>query len=201
VRLPQGFWLGWQRLSTGGHRERCDAGRRPFYRIPDFLALPLQLHIVHEGGQLHASGAVADSQAIATGAVFNKDVSGYAATLELFALGARYVPDRSQPGLSRDGVGLFGRAAAEHAGWRGHVIFWRGRNFIKDEGDPNYLSLTRSGDRYRGTRDYAEAGLSRRITLAPAAVFDVSGRLHRVEGRYEYSFRILSVVSASWKVR
>ena len=125
----------------------------------------------------------------------------YAATLDLLGLASRHVPDRSRPELSRDGTGFFGRVAAERAGWRGHVIFWRGRNFIKDEGDPNYLSITRSGDRYRGTRDYSEAGLTRRFTLARAAVLDVSGRLHRVEGRYEYSFRVVSAVSASWKIR
>ena len=72
---------------------------------------------------------------------------------------------------------------------------------MKDEGDANYLSVARNGDRYRGTRDYSELGVTRRFTLARAAVFDASGRVHRVEGRYEYSYRILSVVSASWKIR
>lgn len=103
--------------------------------------------------------------------------------------------------MSRDGIGVFNRVAAERSGWRGHVIFWRGRNFIKDEGDPNYLSVFQTGERYRGTRDYSEAGLTRRFTLARAAVFDVSARVHRVEGRYDYSYRLLSVVSAFWKIR
>jgi hypothetical protein len=200
-RLQHHFWLEWQRLNTPEHRERFDGGLNTSYRVNHFLRLPVQLHVVHEGGQLHAAGAVADSSAVATGAHFNGGIGRMAATLELFALGARHVPDRSQPALSRDGAGFFGRAAAEHAGWRGHVIFWRGRHFVKDEGDPNYLSIVRSGDRYRGTRDYSEAGLTRRFTLASAAVLDVSGRLHRVEGRYEYSYRIVSVVSALWRVR
>ncbi|RPI48724.1 MAG: hypothetical protein EHM55_25110 [Acidobacteria bacterium] len=201
-RLQHHVWLEWQRLNTPEHRERFDGGLRASYRVADFLSLPLQVHVVHEGGQLHASGAVADSPALAAGAVFNGDVWNIQnAALELYALASRYVPDRDRPDLSRDGVGFFGRASAERAGWRGHVIFWRGRNFIKEEGDPNYLSIARSGDRYRGTRDYSEAGLTRRFTLAPAAVLDVSGRLHRVEGRYEYSYRIVSVVSALWRVR
>ena len=58
------------------------------------------------------------------------------------------------------------------------------------------MSIARSGNGYRGTRDYSEAGLTRRFTLARAAVLDVSGRLHHVEGRSELSFRILSAVSA-----
>jgi hypothetical protein len=116
-------------------------------------------------------------------------------------LRSRHVPDRSRPNLSRDGVAFFGRAAAERPGWRAHVIFWRGRSFIKDEGDLNYQSITRSDQPYQGIRDYSEAGVTRRFTLSRAAVLDVSGRLHRVEGRYEYSYRILSVISASWKLR
>ncbi len=201
-RLHNEFWLDWQRLNTAEHRERFDGGLRTAYRVTDVLSIPLQLHVVHEGGQLYASGAVSDSSAIATGAIVNHGVGRAGlASLELYALGSRTVPDRERPDLSRDGVGFFGRAAAEHAGWRGHVIFWRGRNFIKDEGDPNYLSLSRSGERYRGTRDYSEAGLTRRFVIAPGAVFDVSGRLHRVEGHYEYSYRIVSVVSAVWTKR
>ena len=108
-------------------------------------------------------------------------LGGVAASLEVLAAVSRFVPDRGIPELSRDGSGLFTRAAGERAGWRGHVIFWRGRNFIKDEGDPNYLSVRRSGERYRGTRDYAEAGLTRRFALAPSAMFEVSGRVHRIE--------------------
>jgi hypothetical protein len=200
--LRHHFWVVWQRLNTPEHRERFDGGIRTSYRLSDYVTVPLQLHVVHEGGQLHQTGAVADSAAIAAGAIVSGTIGGrYASTLEVFGLGSRNVPDRSRPNLSRDGVAFFGRAAAERSGWRGHVIFWRGRNFIKDEGDLNYQSISQSGDRYRGTRDYSEAGLTRRFTLARAAVLDVSGRLHRVEGRYEYSYRILSVVSASWKIR
>ena len=200
--LKHHFWLEWQRLNTREHRERFDGGMRTSYRLSDHVTLPLQLHVVHEGGQLHPSGAVADSAAIAAGALVGGTIArGYSATLEVFGLASRYVPDRSRPNLSRDGTAFFGRAAVQRSGWRGHVIFWRGRNFIKDEGDLNYQSITRSAGRYRGTRDYSEAGLTRRFTLASAAVLDVAGRLHRVEGRYEYSYRILSVVSASWKIR
>lgn len=202
TRLRHHFWLAWQRLNTPEHRERFDGGTRTSYQLTPHLALPLQLHIVHEGGQLHQSGPVADSGAVATGVIVSGAIGErYRATLDLFALGSRYVPDRSRPELSRDGVGFFGRAAAEWSGWRGHVIFWRGRNFIKDEGDTNYLSMMRNGDRYRGTRDYSEAGLTRHFTLARGAGLDVSGRLHRVEQHYEYSFRFLSVVSAFWKIR
>lgn len=199
--LQHSFWLEWQALNTPEHRERFDGGTNTSFHVSNHVSVPVQFHIVHEGGQLYQSGVVADSAALAAGAVVTASAGGYATTLEMFGLGSRYVPDRSQTGLSRNGSAFFGRAAAERGGWRGHVIFWRGRNFIKEEGDSNYQSITRSGDRYNGTRDYAEAGLTRRFRLASAAMLDVAGRLHRVEGHYEYSYRILSVVSAAWKIR
>ena len=126
---------------------------------------------------------------------------GYLGVLELFGLTSRHVPDRGRPELSTDGSAFFGRLSGERSGWRSHVIFWRGSNFNKDEGDVNYLSMTRTGERYRGTRDYSEAGLTRRFTLAPGAILEVSGRVHRIENHYEYSFRVKSVVSSLWVIR
>jgi hypothetical protein len=201
-RLDHHFWLAWQRLNTVQHRERFDGGVRTSVSVNNTVSIPLQLHVVHEGGQQYAAGPVRDSSAAAAGVRVNGLVAGaYRSTVEVLALGSRHVPDRATPDRTRDGVAFFGRASAERGGWRGHVIFWRGRNFIKEEGDANYLSVNMQGESYRGTRDYSEAGLTRRFTLAPSAVLDVAGRLHRVEGRYEYSFRILSAVSALWKLR
>lgn len=200
--LRHEMWLAWQRLNTPEHRERLDAGLESEARLTRTISLPLQIHVVHQGGQRYASGPVADSFAAAGGMnLHGRTASVAKLSLELYALAARYVPDRSRPELSRNGVAFFGRAAAERDGWRAHLIVWRGRNFIKDEGDPNYLSIRRGGARYRGTRDYAEAGLARRFTLAPSTRLEVSGRFHRVENDYEYSYRLVSLVSLGWRVR
>jgi hypothetical protein len=201
ARITHAFWLEWQRLNTTDHRERFDGGAATSFRVTESLSIPAQFHVVHEGGQLHAAGPVADSAAAALGVNVERRVQGGPlASLELFGLVSRHVPDRSQSELSQDGSAVLARASITDSVWRGHLMFWRGRNFIKDEGDLNYSSVRRSGERYRGTRDYAEAGLTWRAVLAPSAVLDVSGRLHRIENRYEYSFRVLSVVSASWKI-
>ena len=40
--------------------------------------------------------------------------------------------------------------------------------------------------------------MARRFTLAPGAVIDVSGRFHRTERYYEYSYRVLGVASLGW---
>jgi hypothetical protein len=200
--LSHELWIVWQRLNTPAHRERLDGGLAAEFRPTPHISLPLQIHVVHEGGQLFASGAVADSVAAAAGAAAH-GVPGHGvrASLELFGLVSRYVPDRSRPALSRDGVAFFGRASAERSGWRAHLIAWRGRNFIKDEGDPNYQSLLLDGTRYRGTRDYAEVGLARHFQLAPGAGLEASGRFHRIERHYEYSYRVISTITLSHRVR
>jgi hypothetical protein len=196
------MWLEWQRLNTSEHRERFDAGVNAALRPREAVSFPVQLHIVHEGGQLFASGPVADSLAAAAGAKFGHGMTaGARGSLEAYGLVSRYVPDRARGDLSRDGVGFFGRGAVEHGGWRLHLLVWRGRNFIKDEGDPNYLSVLRGGARYRGTRDYAEIGGARRFQLAETAFLDVSVRVHRVERYYEYSYRVTSTVNVAGRIR
>lgn len=201
-RLRHSLWLEWQRLNTEEHRERFDGGANAEIALTDRVAFPIQLHVVHEGGQKFNTGPVADSAAAAAGIALNVPFHGAGRiSLEVFGAAARSVADRQRHELDRSGPGFFARGALEHQGWRGHLIVWRGRNFIKDEGDPNYLSLQRSGHRYGGTRDYAEAGVARRFRLAPGAVIEVSGRFHRIEHYYEYSYRVVSVVSAGWKLR
>lgn len=202
ARVKEHFWLAWQRLNTSEHRERFDGGINASLQASEHVTLPLQMHVVHEGGQLYASGSVNDSAALAVGVDLHRMWAGQSGIgMEMYALGSRYVPDRSRGDLSRDGVGALARASAEWPGWRAHVIFTRGRNFITDEGDRNYLAIRLDGTRYRGIRDYAETGLARRFTLAANAMIEASGRLHRIEGHYEYSFRILSILAPSWNIR
>ncbi|MGH9311225.1 MAG: hypothetical protein ACRD1U_17745 [Vicinamibacterales bacterium] len=200
ARFEHEMWLQWQRLNTREHRERLDAGGTASWRAAGPFSIPFQAHIVHEGGQLFASGPVRDSIAVASGiALSNKRALPSATspslvtTLELFGLWSRYTADREAPDPSRDGGAFFGRASASLRGWRAHLIAWRGDDFIKDEGDPNYLSIRRDGSRYRGVRDYAESGLTRTFQLAPGAALQASFRFHRIERHYEYSYRIVAV--------
>jgi len=201
TRLRHDVWLNWQRLNTREHRERLDGGANGELRIAGPFALPFQVHIVHEGGQLFASGPVADSVAGALGVSVSGAWLVERASLEAYGLASHFVPDRSSALQTRSGAGFLTRAAGEHGGWRGHILFWRGDDYIKDEGDPNYLSIRRSGTRYRGVRDYAEAGLTRTFRLGPHVMLQASGRLHRVERNYEYSYRVLAVASPSWKIK
>ena len=199
--LRHHFWLEWQRLNTPSIENGSTAACAR--RIKSHLVtLPLQFHVVHEGGAASAfdqepwpirprRSPPAPSSAGAIG-------GRYPATLEVFALGSRHVPDRSRPELSSDGKAFFGRAAAERSGWRGHVIFWRGRNFMKDEGDANYLSVAewRSIAAPATTRKPDSPG-GLRLRVRPCSTC----RDIRVEGQYRSSSRITSVVSAFWKIR
>ena len=192
--LRHDAWINWQRLNTPAHRERFDAGVAGETRVTPWLAIPFQAHIVHEGGQLYDAGPVADSWAIGSGAIVRHDVRQTSLTMEGHGLLSRYVPDREVRSAFIEGSGGFARVAAQRNAWRAHVLSWRARNFVKAEGDPAYQSMTRGGERYRRTRDYSEAGLTRTFRPAPEAQVETSARLHRTEGHYEYSFRILGVV-------
>jgi hypothetical protein len=201
-RLRHEAWINWQRLNTASHRERFDAGLSGEIPAAAGFALPFQLHVVHEGGQLFSAGPVADSMGAAAGVSVSRKVAQLdVASLEAYALVSHHVPDREVPQRTRNGAGFFGRAAAVKQGWRAHLIVWRGNDFIKDEGDSNYLSVRRNGSRYRGVRDYAEAGLTRSFRAADDVVFEASGRVHRVEHQYEYSYRVLCVARLNWHLR
>lgn len=202
TRFRHEAWINWQRLNTAEHRERFDAGISGEVHPRLAFALPFQFHVVHEGGQLFAAGPVADSLAAAVGVSVSPPVRRLdSASIEAHALLSRHVPDREATERTRNGAGFFGRVAAVKHGWRAHLLFWRGDDFIKDEGDPNYLSIRRDGSRYRGIRDYAEAGLSRSFKPAPGIALEASGRVHRVERHYEYSYRVLCVTRLGWRIR
>jgi len=186
-------WLHWQRLNTQERREVFDAGLTSRFRVHRALMLRTDAHIVHQGGQLTSVGPVADSWSSTVGI----EAGGAAkpldrVSLEAFALVSRFVPDRDRLDRSATGFGAFFRASAQKAGWRLHAIVWRAQDFIKLEGDPQYQSIRRDGTRYRSLRDYAEAGLTRTYPLAGESFLEASVRWHRVENRYEYSYRIVA---------
>lgn len=200
--LSHSAWIAWQRLNTPDHRERFDGGLKAEVSAGRGFTIPLQVHLVHEGGQLFSAGPVADSAAAALGLAMRVPAGdAWRVSLEAFGLAGRFVPDRQTPGVNATGRAVFTRASIERGEWRAHAIAWRGRDFIKDEGDPNYLSIRRDGTRYGGTRDYAEAGLARRFRIAPGAAIEVAGRFHRTERSYEYSCRVISIASVRRRLR
>jgi hypothetical protein len=193
-RFEQDAWLNWQRVNTRDQREKFDAGLTARFRLRPALTLRTDVHYLHQGGQLSTRGPVSDSLAGNIGV----DVGGPVGaldrlSLEAFALSSRWVPDREELARARTGFATLIRLAAEERGWRLHGLLWRGDDFVKEEGDPNYQSRRRDGTSYRRLRDYAEAGLTRTFPLARDSNLEISARWHRVENDYEYSFRVLAV--------
>jgi hypothetical protein len=193
-RITQDTWVHWQRLNSRDQREVFDTGLRTRIRASPALAFRGEMFLVHQGGQLSAESPVADSFAAALGAEVGGPVGVFdRLSFEAFGLASRYVPNREDTRDARSGFATFLRIAAERRGWRGHVIVFRGDDFITREGDTHYQSIRRDGTSYRSIRDYAETGLTRLFALAPQSWIEASARWHRVENDYEYSLRILAV--------
>jgi hypothetical protein len=198
-RIKQDMWIHWQRVQSSFERERFDGGLNSRFQANDAMAFQAQMHVVHEGGQLFAAGAVRDSLAGALGVI----VGGPAGpvervSLETHVLLSRFTPDRAEADRSRSGVGVLVRIAAESHGWRAHGLLSRTNDFIKEEGDRHYQSLRRDGSEFRALRDYAEAGLTRSFGFGPYAALEASARWHRVENDYEYSYRLIAIVGERW---
>jgi hypothetical protein len=200
-RLRQDLWIHWQRVQTSSHRERFDAGLSSRWEAARGFAVQGQLHVVHEGGQQFAVGPVRDSLASAIGVIAGGRAGSLErVSLETHVLASRFTPDRATETASRTGIGVFIRLAAEARSWRAHALLARTNDFIKEEGDRHYQSLRRDGTEFRGARDYAEAGLTRSFRLGEHARLEASGRWHRVENDYEYSYRILASVGRRWRL-
>lgn len=200
-RVEHDVWISWQRLNTPAGREILDAGVVGHAALRKNVAVAYQWHIVHHGGQTYHEGPVSDSWVAAPGLVLTSAGATRKATVEAYGLLSRHVPNREQMSTATTGVALFTRAAVEDGGWRAHLIVWRGNDYIKEEGDPNYGGLLRNGARFRKVRDYAELGLTRISRPLPPLSLEASARLHRVESHYEYSYRILGRVTLRWPVR
>lgn len=195
--LDHDAWLNWQRLNTSAHRERFDAGYRAGVRLHPTTALQGQWHLVHEGGQQFGNGAVSDSQGFALGLEWSRTAGQARVTLDGHAVVTRHVPDRARPALTEAGLGLFARGAIDQGPWRTHLIVWRSRDTLKAEGDPNYLAARLDLTMFRKVRDYGELGLTRHFRPAPRLHIFAAARLHRIESRYEYSYRIVGRVHVS----
>jgi hypothetical protein len=198
-RLAHDVWINWQRLNSPRARERFDTGAAGRVALGGPIWLRYDWHLVHQGGQRFSAGPVTDSYAGAIGAAIKGRVGGVdEMTAEVAAVASRDVPNRADREHALTGRGVFARLAVRDGPWRGHAILWRSRDFVKDEGDPNYQALRQDGTIVGSIRDYAEAGLTRAFKPAPGIDVEASARLHRVEQRLAYSYRVLAHAALAW---
>lgn len=196
-RFTQDVWFDYQKWVTAEHRELFDGGivGQVQQSASAPIALLYQFHVVHHGGQQTHVGPVSDSFGYGPGVLVRRMLPAIGkASLEVYTLFSYDRPDRQQPDLTREGKALFVRAAAERHDWRGHVLAWRGQMFKHEAGDPNYLSHYPDGTNEIRRRDYAETGLTKLFRPAPTVDFEASGRAHLVQGKWGYSYRLMTVV-------
>lgn len=187
------LWLDWQKLNTPEHREELEAGTAGRVRLDGPFWAGLQIHVVHHGGQLYDVGPVTDSFAYGPGLLVAPRIAFFdRASAEAYLLFSKDKRDRQDPQLTTSGHGVFVRLAAEKEGWRGHLILWHASDFVKEEGDLNYLSRSEDGTYYRATRNYAELGLAKSLRPAEGVELEPSFRLHRTDNDLEYSYRLIA---------
>ena len=123
----------------------------------------------------------------------------------LYLGGSRHTPDRDNDATRLDGHGFFYQSTIRWAGWRIHIIRWWAKDFIKDEGDPNYgfLHLDDSYSPLIGqTRSYTEYGVYREFRLNSSLALEGGLRLHKVgNDRTDYSYEIRGIFDLSFPFR
>lgn len=186
-------YINWQHLNTPDSREIFDYGLVAQGRATGWLTLEGQLHGLHHGGQLYQAGAVSNNTVWAIGARGRWALPGrVSASAAAFHLESSGKLDPRVEGPTIEGSGTYLRASAElERLGEAFVILWRGRDFISHEGDHHYGSIGSDGAFHRSRREYQELGVVHRRRVADRVDVSFEARLHRVDGDFDYSYRIL----------
>ncbi len=202
--LQHDAWLAWQKLNTPAQRERIDAGLNARARVLGRGAFSVralgQAHVVHEGGQLYDVGAVGDSVAAGLGAGVDIPATGGTVRVDALRLLSKHDPDRSAPAKRLDGSGTLAKVAYDYGHWHGLFMAYSGHDFVKWEGDPNYLSMTKLGAPV-ADRTYKEMSLSRLVPLGSSANLVTNLRFYKVDGDWDYAYRIAATIRFSEPLR
>jgi hypothetical protein len=205
-RLWQGeVFLNWQTLVTATQREVIDAGVILRVTPIPLLALDLQTHLHHRGGQLYQGDEpVANNRATAIGLTLAGGIPrlgrGSIGVARLLSSGSvEPAPTVSHPRRGRGilvRTGLSPRPRLELFG-----IWWRGRDFLSQEGDGNYNSVGWNPGFYRARRKYLELGARYHSAVRASIELDLEARLHRIDDApsvaiqgtsWEYSYRVVA---------
>jgi len=191
-RVHSDACLNWQYLNTKTSREIFDTGFVGWWNFSRFARLEGQLRWFHHGGQLHDVGPVSNNVVGGPGLRFEEELQGLGhPSFAAFYLASNGPVDMNQKGRIIPGHGVYLRASAEPWGWLElALIFWRGHNFITQEGDHNYGSFGEAPGFYRVNRRYEELAAIKKLRIAKTIELDAEYRLHRIDGKFEYSYRL-----------
>lgn len=189
-------YLNWQGLNTERRREVFDYGLVAHGDLGSWLRLEGQLHGYHHGGQLHDNGDVTNNTVWAAGGRLRGRLGhGVTGELAAFRLASAATVDPTVDGEQIDGHGTYlrGSLGFGRAG-RVFAIAWKGSDFISHEGDHNYGSVGWRPGSWEPEREYQELGYAYARTLEAGIELDLEGRLHRIDGEVEYSYRLMVTV-------
>jgi len=159
-----------------------------------------QFHVVHEGGQLFDVGSVGDSFVGGVGVGADLDVPGGIMHVEGLGLFSKHDPNRADRTERLSGSAALVKVAFDRDDWHGVFMAYHGTNVIKSEGDPNYGSLPLRGE-HVASRGYKEFSISRRIPLAKEASLLTNLRFYRIDGDWDYAYRIVAAIKLSQPLR
>lgn len=198
------LFLNWQALNTPAQREVFDYGWVLRVRPARQLTLESQLHGLHHGGQLYDAGVPVTNNVASGLGLAVADTLGPLglASVRVYRLwSSGNIDPNAPPGRPDRGRGTLARVAVTPGGAvEVFGLWWRGRDFLAQEGDPNYGSPGVAPDFYRSRRKYVELGVLRRGRLDGGVLLDAEFRLHRIDDepsiaflgtRWEYSYRLV----------
>ena len=208
------LFLDWQGLNTPTSREVFNYGMVVRALPASFLALEFQFHGLHHGGQLFDAGVpVTNNTNSAIGATLQHrlGVLGRSALSGYYLSSRGHIDPAFPDSLPDRGHGTYLRAAVEPGGLvEVFALYWMGRNYHTDEGDPSYNSAGVSDSVYRSRRRYFELGVVKRASIDGRAELDAEFRLHRVDdevsealfdSKWEYSYRLIIRVPLDFRLR
>ena len=208
------LFLDWQGLNTPDSREVFNYGLVLRGLPASFLTLEFQFHGLHNGGQLFDAGVpVTNNTNSAIGATLGRRLGVLGeSSLAAFYLSSKGHIDPAFPAGRPDrGHGTYLRGSiAPKGAVEVFGIYWMGRDYHTDEGDPNYNSAGVSDTVYRSRRRYFELGVARRTRIDSRVELDAEFRLHRVDdevsealfdSKWEYSYRLVVRVPLDFRVK
>jgi hypothetical protein len=185
-------YINWQHLNTESSREIFDTGFVSWWKLGPIARIEGQLHELHHGGQLHRVGPVNNNVVGGLGLRLEKELRGLGpSSFSAFYLLSKGPVDMNLPGRIIPGHGIYLRASVEPARlFELALIFWRGHDFISQEGDHNYGSVGVVPGFYRADRRYEELAAVKKFRIAKTIDVDAEVRLHHIDGKFEYSYRL-----------
>lgn len=190
-------------MNTSTSREIFDYGGVLSGDVTGWARIEAQVHGLHHGGQLFDVGPVTNNVVFGDGIRLHRETAALGeASLAAFALFSKGKPDPfvDTPTINGHGTYLKGSVSPARL-FELFAIWWSGRNFITAEGDHNYGSPGLDNTFYRAERHYQEFGAVKKFEIEKSIGFDGELRLHRIEGRVEYSYRLVVHVPFDLRLR